>query len=146
MKFNPPRLKFRRPHSRPIRSNSFDLRKNTTQLLYGHIGIQCMQTGWLTANHIEAVRLLLKRKLNKDDQIFIRVKPVKGITARAKGIRMGKGKGLIEFWVIPVRKGRVLFEIYSKKYQPTLKGNYNLYKILSQAIQKLPLKSKIVFS
>lgn len=145
MKFNPPKLRFRRPHNRPINLNHFVTKKNSTKLLYGNIGIQVLESGWLTQNHIESCRLILKRKLSKEDEIVIRAAPTRGITGRSLGIRMGKGKGLIDFWVFPVYKGKIIFELSLLRLPPTIEMSFSLKKILKLAMQKLPLKCKLVF-
>lgn len=145
MKFNPPKLRFRRPHNRPFKINRFDTKHHATKLLYGNVGIQILEAGWLTQNHLEAARLVLKRKLHKEDEIFIRANPTRGITGRSLGIRMGKGKGLIDFWVFPVHKGRIVFEIKLSKSQPTMILSTSLKKVLKIAVQKLPMKCKIVY-
>lgn len=145
VKFNPPKLRYRRPHNRPFKINHYATSKNSIKLIYGNIGIQVLEAGWLTQNHIEATRLVLKRKLHKEDEIFIRASPTRGITGRSLGIRMGKGKGLIDFWVFPVHKGRIVFELKLIKSQPTMALPTSLKQILKIAIQKLPMKCKIVY-
>ena len=64
MKFNPPNLKFKKPHAKRIKVNALDTKK---KLIYGNIGLQLIQVGRLTASHIESARLVVKRALNKNE-------------------------------------------------------------------------------
>lgn len=105
---------------------------------FGEFGLMAVEPVWLTARQIEAVRVTVSRKLKKLGELFLRVFPDKPITKKPAETRMGKGKGSPEFWVAPVKRGRIILEI---------KGSFGLEQakeILQSAVYKLPMKVKIV--
>ena len=72
---------------------------------FGQFGLKAVTRGQINAREIEAARRAFTR------QVYIRVFPDKPITQKALGVRMGKGKGTVEYWVCPVQPGKVLFEL-----------------------------------
>ncbi|WP_062328991.1 50S ribosomal protein L16 [Treponema endosymbiont of Eucomonympha sp.] len=99
------------------------------------IAIECSVL--LTARHIEAARIALNRKINRKGKVWIRVFPDKPITKKPAETRMGKGKGVPEFWASVIKTGQVLFEI----------GGVDLViaeKAMRLASSKLPIKTKII--
>jgi large subunit ribosomal protein L16 len=74
-------------------------------------GLKAVTRGQITAREIEAARRAFTRAIQRKGQIFIRVFPDKPITEKALGVRMGKGKGSVEYWVCPIQPGKVLFEL-----------------------------------
>ena len=85
------------------------LRGNT--LAFGAFGLQAMTSGYLTARQIEAARIAMTRFIKRGGKIWIRVFPDKPITKKPTEVRMGKGKGNVEYWVAPIQPGRVMYEI-----------------------------------
>jgi len=79
-------------------------------LSYGEFGLQVLQNGWLTNVEIEAARVAISRKIQLG-KVFIRAYPDKPVTKKPAETRMGKGKGMVEFWVSVVKRGKILFEV-----------------------------------
>ena len=77
----------------------------------GDFGLQALELGQITSNQIEAARVAMTRYIKRGGQVWIKIFPDKPVTAKPIGTRMGKGKGNVEFWVAPVKPGRVMFEI-----------------------------------
>jgi large subunit ribosomal protein L16 len=70
-----------------------------------------MEHGRLTARQIEAARIAMTRHVKRGGKVWIRIFPAKPMTKRPPETRMGKGKGAPEYWVAPVKPGRVLYEM-----------------------------------
>lgn len=114
------------------------LSKGARTIHFGDYGLVALESCWLTARQIEAVRVTINRKLKKIGESFLRVFPDKPITKKPAETRMGKGKGSPEFWVAPIKRGRILLEI---------KGNFDIKAakdILQSAAYKLPIKTKFI--
>ena len=108
-----------------------------TTLTYGEYGIQALEPAWITANQIESARITLSRYTKKVGNMWIKIFPDKPITKKAAETRMGSGKGNPEYFVAPVKAGRILFEISGLPEADSREA-------LRKAIHKLPIKCKIV--
>ena len=104
---SPKRVKYRKPHLTPLRGIS----KNATRVDFGEYGLQALENGWITARQIEAVRVAISRKMKKGGKIWIRIFPDRPVTEKPLEMRMGKGKGNVEYWTAAVKRRRVMFEI-----------------------------------
>ncbi|VFP81933.1 50S ribosomal protein L16 [Candidatus Erwinia haradaeae] len=82
-----------------------------TDISFGFFGLKAIDRGRLTAREIEAARRAMTRAVKRQGQIWIRVFPDKPITQKPLEVRMGKGKGNVEYWVALVQPGKVLYEI-----------------------------------
>ena len=82
-----------------------------SSLAFGAFGLQARSCGRLTARQIEAARIAMTRHAKRGGRIWIRVFPDKPITAKPIEVRMGKGKGNVEYWVAEVKPGKVLYEM-----------------------------------
>ena len=102
----PKRVKYRK--TQRGRRKGFAQRGN--QLSFGEFGLQVLENGWLTNIEIEAARVAISRNV-KLGKVFIRAYPDKPVTKKPAETRMGKGKGMVEFWVAVVKKGKILFEV-----------------------------------
>ena len=78
---------------------------------FGDFGLQALEAGFLTARQIEAARIAMTRHAKRGGQVWIRIFPDKPLSKKPAETRMGKGKGAPEFWVAPVKPGRVLYEM-----------------------------------
>jgi len=107
MPLMPKRVKFRKSQRGKIRGNA--QRGNTVS--YGEYGLQSMESGWLSAESIEAGRITAAHSVRGEGRLFIRVFPHKSITAIPLETRMGKGKGEPEYWAAVIKPGMILFEI-----------------------------------
>ena len=104
---------------------------------YGEYGIQALEAGMITSNHIESARIAMTRHVKRGGKVWIKLFPDKPITKKPAETRMGKGKGAVEFWVAPVKPGRVMFEM-SGVAEPVAR------RALELAAYKLPIKTKFV--
>lgn len=78
---------------------------------FGDFALQATEAARITGRQIEAGRMAIMRSVKRQGKLFIRVFPDKPVTKKPLEVRMGSGKGSVEFWVAPVKPGRVLFEI-----------------------------------
>ncbi|MDC8011536.1 50S ribosomal protein L16 [Tahibacter soli] len=82
-----------------------------TKVSFGEYGLKSTEFGALTARQIEAARRCITRFVKRGGKLWIRVFPDKPITKKPIEVRMGSGKGNVEYWVAPVQPGRMLYEI-----------------------------------
>ena len=106
------------------------------KISYGEFGLVATEACWLKANQIEAARVAMTRYIKRGGQVWIKVFPDKPVTSKPIGVRMGSGKGAVEFYVAVVRPGRVLFEIAGVSEEVAREA-------LRLAMHKLPLTCKI---
>lgn len=130
---SPKRTKFRKVQKGRIKGKAARGNKITK----GEFGIVALELTWITANQIEATRVTLSRYTKKVGKVYIDIFPDKPITKKPAGTRMGSGKGNPEYFVAVVKPGRVLFEITGLSEEVSREA-------LRKAIQKLPIKCKIV--
>ena len=124
-------------HRKQQRGRMKGVAKGATTVSYGDYGIQALEPGWITARQIEAARIAMTRHIKRGGKVWINVFPDKPVTQKPAETRMGSGKGNPERWVAVVRPGRVLFEL-SYPDDAIARG------ALNRAIQKLPVKAKII--
>lgn len=108
-----------------------------TTLAFGSFGLQAQDTKWVSSAQIEAARRAMSRLMEKTGKIWIRIFPDKPITRRPPEVTMGGGKGDPVGFVVPVKPGRVLFELDGISAETA-------FKALRRASAKLPLKTKII--
>lgn len=111
--------------------------KGARELAFGDYGIQALESCWLTAQQIEAMRVSVSRKTKKVGRMFLRVFPDKPVTKKPAETRMGKGKGNIEQWVAVVKRERVIFELNGVTEDVAR-------DICKSAAHKLPLKVRFI--
>ena len=104
---------------------------------YGEYGIQALEAGMITSNQIESARIAMTRHVKRGGKVWVKLFPDKPVTKKPAETRMGKGKGAVEFWVAPVKPGRVMFEM-SGVAEPVAR------RALELAAYKLPIKTKFV--
>ncbi len=103
----------------------------------GQYGLQTVEAGLITANQIEAARIAMTRYIKRGGKVWIKIFPNKPISKKPAETRMGKGKGAVEYWVAPVKPGRILFEL-----DEVAEGTAR--EALRLASHKLPVKTKFV--
>jgi large subunit ribosomal protein L16 len=103
----PARTKFRKVHKSRNRGLSYV----ANQVSFGDFGLKATTHGHLTSRQIEAARRCVSRYVKRGGKLHIRVFPDKPITKKPIEVRMGNGKGNVEFWVAVVQPGRMLYEI-----------------------------------
>ena len=109
------------------------------QLAYGTFGIKSLESEFLTARQIEAARIAATRFMKREGSIWIMIFPDKPITKKPLEVRMGKGKGAVEYYAAIVKPGRMLFEVSGVTLETAKEA-------LRLAAQKLPVKTKFVMS
>jgi large subunit ribosomal protein L16 len=129
----PKRTKYRKQQKGRNRGKAY--RGNS--LAFGTYGLKALELGRINSRQIEAGRVALSRTMKRTGKIWIRVFPDKPLTAKPVGVRMGKGKGSVEEWVMNIQPGRIIFEI-------TGVDNDTALRALKLAAAKLPFKTKIV--
>ncbi len=107
------------------------------QLAFGSFGIKALEECWMTARQIEAARIAVTRHMKRQGQVWIRIFPDKPVTKKPAEVRMGKGKGGVEYWAATVSPGRMLFECDGVDLETAKEA-------LRLAAQKLPIKTKFV--
>ena len=111
--------------------------KGATSVDFGQYGLKAVENRWVTARQIEAARRAMTRFVQRSGKIWIRVFPDKPITKKGQEVPMGKGKGAVDHFVAPVRRGRVLFEMDGIPEETAKEA-------LRLAAHKLPVKTKFV--
>ena len=129
----PKRVKYRRVQRGRMTGKA--LRGN--KVSNGEYGLQALEPAWITSNQIEAARIAMTRYIKRGGQVWIKVFPDKPVTGKPLGVRMGSGKGSVEYWVAVVKPGRVMFEISGVPEELVREA-------LRLAGTKLPIKTKIV--
>jgi large subunit ribosomal protein L16 len=103
----PKRTKFRKQQ----KGRNRGLAQVGNRVSFGEYGLKATTRGFVTARQIEAARRAITRHVKRGGKLWIRVFPDKPITKKPVEVRMGKGKGNVEYWVAPVQPGRVMYEI-----------------------------------
>ena len=103
----PKRTKFCKTH----KGRNRGLANTGNEVSFGTFGLKATSRGQLTARQIEAARRAMTRHVKRQGKIWIRVFPDKPITEKPLEVRMGKGKGNVEYWVCPIQPGKVLYEM-----------------------------------
>ena len=129
----PKRTKFRKMHKG--RNTGLAQRGNT--VAFGEIGLKSVGRGRMTARQIEAAHRTITRRIKRGGKIWIRVFPDKPITEKPLEVRMGKGKGPVEYWVAEIKPGKMLYEIQGVSEELAREA-------LTLASAKLPFKTTIV--
>jgi len=107
MSMMPKRVKYRKSQRGRIRGNA----TAGNYIAFGDYGLQALQPGWISAQQLEAARVVISRFIGTEGRYWCRVFPHKSVTAIAAETRMGTGKGEIEYWAAVVKPGTVLFEV-----------------------------------
>jgi len=108
-----------------------------THLSFGSYGIQALEPSWLNSRQIEAGRRAITRSIKREGRVWIRVFPDKPVTRRPPETTMGGGKGSVEFYVFPVKPGRIIFELDGVAEDKARQA-------LRLAGHKMPFKTKII--
>jgi large subunit ribosomal protein L16 len=130
---SPKRLKFRKQHKGRIHG----LAKGGSELSFGSFGLKALTPERVTARQIEAARRAITREMKRAGRLWIRIFPDVPVTDKPAEVRMGKGKGAVEFWVARVKPGRIMFEIADVDEELARKA-------FALGAAKLPVKCKFV--
>jgi large subunit ribosomal protein L16 len=125
---------------RKVMRNASVLKRTATKgntVEFGDYGLQAVEAAWITARQIEAVRVAINREFKRNGKVVIRIFPDKPYTKKPLEVRMGSGKGNVEWWVAVVKKGKILFEVADVTKEQAQEA-------FRRASHKLPIKVKMV--
>ena len=131
----PKRTKFRKQQKGRMKGNA----GRGHLLSSGMFGIKSLESEFITSRQIEAARIAATRYMKREGQLWIKIFPDKPITKKPLEVRMGKGKGAVEYWVAVVKPGRMLFEVGGVSHEIAKEA-------LRLAAQKLPVKTKFIIA
>ena len=131
----PKKTKYRKVQKGRMKGNS----GRGYRLSNGMYGIKSLDSNFLTSRQIEAARIAATRYMKREGSIWIKIFPDKPITKKPLEVRMGKGKGAVEYWAAVVKPGRILFEIGGVPIDVAKEA-------LRLAAQKLPVKTKFIIA
>jgi large subunit ribosomal protein L16 len=131
----PKKVKHRKWHKGRSRKRTVETRG--LELNFGQYGLKALEAAWLNSRQIEAARRAVTGAIKREGRLWIRVFPDKPITKRPPETTMGGGKGSVEYYVFPVKPGRIIFEMDGV-------GREIAVSALRLAGHKLPFKTKIV--
>ena len=129
----PKRSKFRKMHKGRIHGQA----KGGTDMTFGQYGLKTIEPERVTARQIEAARRALTRHMKRQGRVWIRIFPDVPVTSKPTEVRMGKGKGSVDFWAAKVKPGRIMFEIDGV-------SEVVAREALRLAAMKLPVKTRTV--
>lgn len=130
---SPKRIKFRKQHKGRIHGNA----KGGTELSFGSFGLKALSPDRITARQIEAARRAITRQMKRAGRLWIRIFPDVPVSDKPAEVRMGKGKGSVEYWCARVHPGRILFECEGID-EETAREAFAL------GAAKLPIKTKFI--
>lgn len=130
---SPKKTKYRKAHKGRIKGSA----KGGYSLNFGQYGLKAMQPERVTARQIEAARRAISRYVKRVGRLWIRVFPDVPVTRKPAEVRMGSGKGSVEFWACRVKPGRIMFEIDGVSEEIAREA-------FDRASAKLPIKTKFV--
>jgi large subunit ribosomal protein L16 len=104
---SPKRTKYRKQ----MRGRMKGLAHRGNKISFGDYALVATEQAWITNRQIEAARIAMTRHIRRGGKVWIRIFPDKPFTKKPAETRMGKGKGTPEYWVAPVLRGRVLYEV-----------------------------------
>ena len=129
----PVRMKYRKQH----KGRNTGVATNGYDVSFGNFGLKAIGRGRLTARQIEAARRAMTRHIKRGGRIWIRVFPDKPITEKPIQVRMGGGKGSVEYYVAEIKPGKVLYEMDGVSESLAREA-------FALAAEKLPIRTTIV--
>ncbi|MDA2946692.1 MAG: 50S ribosomal protein L16 [Actinomycetota bacterium] len=129
----PKKTKYRKSFRGRRKGNS----KGGNLVYFGDFGLQAVETSYVTGRQIEAARITITRTMKRGGKVWINIFPHKPITKKPAEVRMGSGKGNVEYYVAVVKPGRILFEISGVPEDVAREA-------MRKAGNKLPMKTKFV--
>ena len=129
----PKRTRFRKAFKGRIKGEA----KGGFELNFGRFGLKALEPERITARQIEAARRAISRHMKRAGRLWIRIFPDVPVTSKPAEVRMGKGKGAPEFWVVRIKPGRIMFEIDGVNQEVAREA-------LALGAAKLPIKTKVV--
>lgn len=124
-------------HRKWFKGRSRGVERRGTDLAYGSYGLKAAEARWVTARQIEAARRAITHHIQRGGKVWIRVFPDKPVTKKPPEVTLGGGKGSVDHYVVPVRPGRMLFEMDGVAPEVAREA-------LRRAGSKLPIRTRIV--
>ena len=129
----PARQKYRKQH----KGRNRGIASTGNKVSFGEFGLKAIGRGRITARQIEAARRAMTRHMKRQGRVWIRIFPDTPVTSKPVEVRMGKGKGSVDFWACKVKPGRMMFEIDGVNDDIAREA-------LRLAAMKLPVKTRVV--
>ncbi|MFC0280397.1 50S ribosomal protein L16 [Falsigemmobacter intermedius] len=129
----PKRTKFRKQHKGRIKGEA----KGGFELNFGSFALKATEPERVTARQIEAARRAITRFMKRQGRVWIRIFPDVPVSSKPTEVRMGKGKGSVDFWACKVKPGRIMFEIDGVSEEIAREA-------LRLGAMKLPVTSRVV--
>jgi len=129
----PQKTKYRKQFKGRIHGSA----KGNFKLNFGSYGLKALEPERITSRQIESARKAITRHLKRAGRLWIRIFPDVPISKKPAEVRMGKGKGSVEFWACRVQPGRIMFEVDGVDINEAQKA-------MRLAASKLPIKCKFV--
>lgn len=129
----PKKMKFRKQHRGKVKGKAY----RGSELAFGNFGLQALEAGRITARQIEAARIAMTRSIKRGGQVWIQIFPDKPVTRKPAEVRMGKGKGSVEYYVALIKPGRILYEMNGVEPEVAKAA-------LTLAGSKLPIKTRVL--
>ena len=130
---SPKRTKYRKQHKGRIHGEA----KGGYNLNFGSYGLKATEPERVTARQIESARRAITRHMKRQGRVWIRIFPDVPVSKKPTEVRMGKGKGSVEYWAAKVKPGRIMFEIDGVSDEVAVEA-------LRLAAMKLPVKCRVV--
>ena len=129
----PKRTKHRKGHKGRIKGEA----KRGATISFGSFALKALEPHWITNRQLESARQSMTRHMKREGSVWIRIFPDKPITKKPAEVRMGKGKGNLEYYAAVVQPGRIMFEVDGVPMELAKEA-------MLLAAQKLPIKTKFV--
>lgn len=130
----PKKTKYRKCHKMPLKKGYC---YKACQVRLGDFGLQAVTSGIITDKQIEAARRAINRQIKQSGKTHIRVLADKPVTRKPNEVKLGKGKGNVDHWCLPVKAGRIIYEITSNNESLSIMA-------LKKGGAKLPFKTKVI--
>lgn len=129
----PKRTKFRKAHKGRLKGTA----TSGTSLNFGAYGLKALEPGRITARQIEATRRAITRHMKRQGRVWIRIFPDIPVSKKPTEVRMGKGKGSPEYWMVRIQPGKVMFELDGVSLEVAKEA-------FERGAAKLPIKTKFI--
>lgn len=130
----PKRIVHKKVHKLSTRHGTL---KRGSTLVYGDYGLKAVESCWLTSRQIEAARQVISRRC-KGGKVFTRVFPSQPVTGKGLGVPMGSGVGAIDYFMFPVKPGRIIFEVSGIADEAIVRDAFRV------ATHKLPFTTRVI--
>ena len=129
----PKRTKFRKAHKGRLKG----VATSGTSLNFGAYGLKALEPGRITARQIEATRRAITRHIKRAGRVWIRIFPDVPVSKKPTEVRMGKGKGSPEYWMVRIQPGKIMFELDGVPLELAKEA-------FERGAAKLPIKTKFI--